>query len=348
MENIKLYINASIDDVKIYLDKLIDFLNERNPNFEGFVNKINKNNQKNNYWSVIYYKLNIYSNLLVNNKLKINKISYELNIIIFLIFGITKTTNNSSNEFININLELYKDSIFSNEIVNFRNCLTIILIQYYILSEKQIIENMNDEKKDNIFNSIIKIIKCPYIKKSIHVIKSLIRKENHSKIDLFIPVLFYFIYEKYKSYFSSFIISDNCDIKLEYKNLLISEYTSSFTYNEIGSTNFNSKIFEIKLSYTLLGTNPKDKKINKFLETIKEKKLREELLSVFEKYYYENYVKKENLEKNDKSKKFINVLNEVQSIKKNIKELRNNLDELKDMHNNYMDDIFRVLNIINK
>ena len=65
MENIKLYINASIDDVKIYLDKLIDFLNERNPNFEGFVNKINKNNQKNNYWSVIYYKLNIYSNLLL-------------------------------------------------------------------------------------------------------------------------------------------------------------------------------------------------------------------------------------------------------------------------------------------
>ena len=84
------------------------------------------------------------------------------------------------------------------------------------------------------------------------------------------------------------------------------------------------------------------------METIKEKKLREELLSVFEKYYYENYVKKEDLEKNDKSKKLINVLNEVQSIKKNIKELRNNLDELKDMHNNYMDDIFRVLNIINK
>ena len=84
------------------------------------------------------------------------------------------------------------------------------------------------------------------------------------------------------------------------------------------------------------------------METIKEKKLREELLSVFEKYYYENYVKKENLEKNDKSKKLINVLNEVQNIKKNIKELRNNLDELKDMHNNYMDDIFRVLNIINK
>ena len=33
MENIKLYINASIDDVKIYLGQLIDTIDKRNPKF---------------------------------------------------------------------------------------------------------------------------------------------------------------------------------------------------------------------------------------------------------------------------------------------------------------------------
>ena len=109
---------------------------------------------------------------------------------------------------------------------------------------------------------------------------------------------------------------------------------------------FNSKIFEIKLSYSLLGINPKEKKVTKFLETIKDKKLKSELLSVFEKYYYEKYVGKEKFE--NKNDKLINALNQVQLLKKNIKEIKNSVDELKDMQKNYMDDIFRILNIINK
>ena len=342
MEKIKLYINASTEDVKMFIEQLIDNINKRNPKFEELLNKIINGNKISNYWHLIYTKLDTYSNFLINNKLNNNNTSNYLNTILFLLFGIS----NNSNKSININLELYENSIYSNEINNFRNCVIIILIQDFINLEDNNPKNKIEKNNDNIINIIIRIIKCSYIKKSIHVIKSLINKQNYSKIDLFIPVLFYFIYEKYKNNFISFISSDNCDIKHEYKNILISEY-SSFSYNETSSINFSSKIFEIKLSYSLLGANPKEKKVNKFLETIKDKKLRTELMNVFEKYYYEN-IKKEKLEKNNKCERFINILNEVQYIKKNIKEIKDNVEELKDMQKNYMDDIFRILNIINK
>ena len=336
MENIKLYINAGIDDVKIYLEQLFNNINKRNPKFEELFNKVGAANIKNNFWNSIYDKLNIYSNLLLNNNS-----GCDISTIKFLLFGIGA----KSNKIVNISLEVYEQSMYSNEINNFRNCVIIILIQNYILLETKDKENLYENNSQNILNSVIKIIKCSYIKKSIHVIKSLIKKQLQTKLDLFIPVLFYFIYEKYKNNFISFISSDNCDIKPEYKNILISEY-SSFDYNEISSMNFNSKIFEIKLSYSLLGSNPKEKNVIKFLESIKDKKLRGNLLCVFEKYYYENYVRKENNE--NKNGKLINVLNEVQVLKKNVKEIKNSLEELKDMQKNYMDDIFRILNIINK
>ena len=342
MENIKLYINAGVDDVKKYLDEFFQTINKINPKIEELYNKIGKENKKNNYWNIIYDKLNIYSNYTINNKL-INDYHNNMNVIIFLLFGITKGNNIPSN----LNLELYEHSAYSNEINNFRNCLIVILIQNYILHlDSNITLKLDKENEnENIINNIIRIIKCSYIKKSIHVIKSLIKKENQIKIEIFIPVLFYFIYEKYKNNFISLISSDNCEIKSEYKNILISEY-SSFSYDEKGLMNFNSKIFEIKLSYSLLGINPKDKKVTKFLETIKDKKFKGELLSVFEKYYYENYVKKENIE--NKNEKLINALNQVQLLKKNVKEIKNSVEELKDMQKNYMDDIFRILNIINK
>ena len=342
MENIKLYINAVVDDVKKYLDEFFQTINKINPKIEELYNKIGKENKKNNYWNIIYDKLNIYSNYTINNKL-INDYHNNMNVIIFLLFGITKGNNIPSN----LNLELYEHSAYSNEINNFRNCLIVILIQNYILHlDSNITLKLDKENEnENIINNIIRIIKCSYIKKSIHVIKSLIKKENQIKIEIFIPVLFYFIYEKYKNNFISFISSDNCEIKSEYKNILISEY-SSFSYDEKGLMNFNSKIFEMKLSYSLLGINPKDKKVTKFLETIKDKKFKGELLSVFEKYYYEKYVKKENIE--NKNEKLINALNQVQLLKKNVKEIKNSVEELKEMQNNYMDDIFRILNIINK
>ena len=342
MENIKLYINAGVDDVKKYLDEFFQTINKINPKIEELYNKIGKENKKNNYWNIIYDKLNIYSNYTINNKL-INDYHNNMNVIIFLLFGTTKGNNIP----INLKLELYEHSAYSNEINNFRNCLIVILIQNYILHLDSNIALKLDKENENedIINNIIRIIKCSYIKKSIHVIKSLIKKENQIKIEIFIPVLFYFIYEKYKSNFISFISSDNCEIKPEYKNILISEY-SSFSYDEKGLMNFNSKIFEIKLSYSLLGINPKDKKVTKFLETIKDKKFKGKLLSVFEKYYYEKYVKKENIE--NKNEKLINALNQVQLLKKNVKEIKNSVEELKDMQKNYMDDIFRILNIINK
>ena len=336
MENIKLYINAGIDEVKIYLEQLFNNINKRNPKLEELFNKVDAANIKNNFWNSIYDKLNIYSNLLLNNNN-----GCDISTIKFLLFGIGA----KSNKIVNISLEVYEQSMYSNEINNYRNCVIIILIQNYILLETKDKENLYENNSQNILNSVIKIIKCSYIKKSIHVIKSLIKKQLQTKLDIFIQVLFYFIYEKYKNNFISFISSDNCDIKPEYKNILISEY-SSFDYNETSSMNFNSKIFEIKLSYSLLGSNPKEKNVIKFLESIKDKKLRGNLLCVFEKYYYENYVRIENNE--NKNGKLINVLNEVQVLKKNVKEIKNSLEELKDMQKNYMDDIFRILNIINK
>ena len=341
MENIKLYINASIDDVKIYVEKLIDTINKTNPKFDGLCNKSINANKINDFWNLIYNKLNIYLDAIINNKLVSIISSNNINTILFLLFGTTNDIN--ANNKSNINLELYENSMYSNEINNFRNCVIIILIQNYIEFDSSTLK----ENKDNIINSIIRIIKCSYIKKSIHVIKSLLNKQNHSNIDIFIPVLFYFIYKEYNQNFISFISSPNCDIKSEYKDILISEY-ALFTYNEIGSMNYSSKIFEIKLSYSLLGENPKEIKVKKFLENIKNKKFKEKLLIVFEKYYYENYVKKENVKKNEKNEKLINILNEVQYIKKNVKEIKNNLEELKDIQKNYMDDIFRILNIINK
>ena len=341
MEKIKLYINASIDDVKLYVEKLIDTINKTNPKFDGLCNKSINANKNNDFWNLIYNKLNIYLDAIINNKLVSIISSNNINTILFLLFGTTNDIN--ANNKSNINLELYENSMYSNEINNFRNCVIIILIQNYIEFDSSELK----ENKDNIINSIIRIIKCSYIKKSIHVIKSLLNKQNHSNIDIFIPVLFYFIYKEYNQNFISFISSPNCDIKTEYKDILISEY-ALFTYNEIGSMNYSSKIFEIKLSYSLLGENPKEIKVKKFLETIKDKKFKEKLLIVFEKYYYENYVKKENVQKNEKNEKLINILNEVQYIKKNVKEIKNNLEELKDIQKNYMDDIFRILNIINK
>ena len=338
MENIKLYINANIDEVKKFLDKLIVYIIKRYPNLEELYNKTNKNDSKNNYWNVIYDKLNIYSNYITIKNLNSKEINFDITIILFLLFGIT----DKSDKKININLELYELSMYSNEINNFRNCVIIILIQKYIFINNKEMEN----NEDNIINSITRIIKCSYIKKSIHIIKSLLKKQKQTKIDLFLKILFYYIYEKYKNNFISFIESDDCDIKSEYKNIIIKEY-STFSYNETSSINFNSKIFEIKLSYSLLGINPKEKKVLQFLETIKDKKLRLELLNVFEKYYYEYFVKKEKTNKR-KNDKLINVLNRIQTLKNNMKEIKNSLNELKDMQNNYMDDIFRILNIINK
>lgn len=101
-----------------------------------------------------------------------------------------------------------------------------------------------------------------------------------------------------------------------------------------------------------MGLNPKNEKTNKFLETIKDKKLKAELLEVFQNYYYKNYLVKKNNSgefiSENKNDKLIDILKEVQNIKKNIKEVKNNIEEMKLMHSNYMDDIFRILNIINK
>ena len=58
MEKIKLYINASIEDVKMFIEQLIDNINKRNPKFEELLNKIIEGNKIDNYWNLIYAKLN--------------------------------------------------------------------------------------------------------------------------------------------------------------------------------------------------------------------------------------------------------------------------------------------------
>lgn len=340
MENIKLYINASIDDVKNYLEKLMEFINKNYPIFDEIYLKMINSTSKGSYWSQIYDKLNVFSNFMIN-KGKDNNIF--INTISFLLFGQHNTYNKINS--ISINIEQYEKSSYSSEIVNFRNCIIIIIIQIFINKD----DNKESINKDYFIKSINRIIKSSYIKKSIHVIKSLLTKNIENENYNFILSLFYFIYKKYQKFFIEFVESDNCDIKKEYKNILIKEY-ELFTYDESGVINYSNKIFEIKLSYSLLGLNPNNDKINKFLETIKDKKLKGELLEVFQNYYY-NLIKNDNNSNDDdknKRNKFINILKEVQTIKKNIKEVRNNVEELKNMQNNYMDDIFRVLNIMNK
>ena len=340
MENIKLYINASIEDVKNYLEKLMEFINKKYPIFDEIYLKMINSANKSSYWTQIFDKLNFFSNFMVN-KGKNNNIF--INTISFLLFGHQNTYNKIN--LISVNIEQYEKSSYSSDIVNFRNCIIIIIIQIFIYND----DNEENINKESFFNSINRIIKSSYIKKSIHVIKSLLTKNIDNEIYNFILSLFYFIYKKYQKFFIEFLDSDNCDIKKEYKNILIKEY-KLFTYDEDGVINYSNKIFEIKLSYSLLGINPNSDKICKFLETIKDKKLKGELLEVFQNYYYNLIKNDSNSNDDDKSKrnKFINILKEVQTIKKDIKEVRNSVEELKNMQNNYMDDIFRVLNIMNK
>ena len=77
MENVKLYINASIDDVKNYIEKLIDIIKEKYPKFDDiYLKMINSQNSKIqiNYWNLIYDKLNFFSNLILNKDKNINDI----------------------------------------------------------------------------------------------------------------------------------------------------------------------------------------------------------------------------------------------------------------------------------
>ena len=347
MENIKLYINASIDDVKNYIEKLIDVIKEKYPKFDDiYLKMINSQNSKIqiNYWNLIYDKLNFFSNLILNKDKNINDIF--INTILFLLFGNINTSNksNKSNNF-SLNLEQYKNSLYSNEINNFRNCIIILLIQIFINNEnkeKNLLKKDNNDNKNDFINTINRMVKSSYIKKSIHVIKSLIKKNITNENYIFILSLFYYIYKNYKNLFIDFLNNENCDIKKEYKIILIKEY-ELFKYDEKDVINYSNKIFEIKLSYSLLGLNPKNEKINLFLNSIKDKRLKEELFEIFQNYYY-NY----NINDNNKNNKLLNILKEVQNIKKNIKEIKNNIEEMKLIQNNYMDDIFRILNIINK
>ena len=343
MENIKLYINASIDDIKNYIETLIDFIKEKYPKFdEIYAKMINSQNSKAqiNYWSLIYDKLNFFSNLIINKDKNNNTF---INTMLFLLYGNMNTSNKSNSITISLNIEQYKNSLYSNEIINFRNCIIILLIQLFINNEKNTSDKDNKENKNNknyFFNTINRIVKSSYIKKSIHIIKSLLKKNIDNENNIFISSLFYFMIKNYKNLFIDFLNNENCDIKREYKIILIKEF-ELFKYNETDVINYSNKIFEIKLSYSLLGLNPKNEKINIFLNSIKDKRLKEELLEVFQNYYY-------NLNDNYKNDKLLNILKEVRSIKKNMKEIKNNIEEMKIIQNNYMDDIFRILNIINK
>ena len=339
MENIKLYINANIEDVKNYLDKLIDLIKKKYPKFDEIYLKIKNETIKNTYWNLIFVKLNCFSNLIIENKNKENN-NIFISTILFLLFGNEKNHNK-----LNINIEKYENSLYSDEIINFRNCIIIILIQIFIINENKC-QNSTDINITYLINTINRIIKSSFIKKSIHVIKSLLKKNINNEKDIFILSLFYFIYKKYQNLFIEFINSDNCDIKKEYKNILIKEY-QLFTYKENEVINYSNKIFEIKLSYSLLGVNPKNDEVNKFLETIKDKKFKEELLKIYENYFYKtNLTNNEN--NSDKKNILLNSLKEIKKIKKDIKEIKNNIEDLKVMHNNYMEDIFRVLNMMKK
>lgn len=221
MENIKLYINASVEDVKNYIEKLIDAIKKIYPKFDEIYLQIEKENDKISYWNLIHDKLNFFSNLLLNKEK--NGIKTFISTILFLLFGNQSNCNklNSSS----INIEQFKKSLYSSEIINFRNCLIILLIQEFLINESNEESNLNNyndkNNKNNFINNVNRIIKSSYIKKSIHVIKLLLKKNISNEKNIFVLSLFYYIYKNYQKLFIDFLNSDNCDIKNEYKNILI-------------------------------------------------------------------------------------------------------------------------------
>ena len=340
MENIKLYINASTKDVKLYLDKAILIINAETNTENKIANNTTKNNKniKDNNWIAINEKI---TNAYTKYSNKINNVIY-LKIIKFLLFGVEAEKST---------IEQYEDSLFSSDIFNFSNCLLIIIIQIFIY--KINLTNICD-----LINIINRIIKCSYIKKSIHVIKSLINENYYNEIDTFIFTFFYFIYKKYQKSFIAFLSSEFCDVKQEFKKLLINEYCS-FDYNEKSVMYFNNMIFEIKLSYSLIGLNPNEEKIEKFLSTIQESKVKQGIHEVFKEIYLnnqrivnkknvDNKNNKENKEKINKNKKLYEILGEVKNIRTNLNNVKKDIQELKTMQDSYMNDIYRVLNLMNK
>ena len=243
MDNIKLYINATIEDVKNYIEKLIDLIKEKYPKFNEIYLKMITGNSQVSYWNLISDKLNFFSNIIFNKNKDKNKNNSFFTTILFLLFG----NKNNYNKLIHIsiNIEEYKNSSYSNEIINFRNCIIILLIQEFIINEKTEKNIIKNDYKNNLINNINRIIKSSYIKKSIHVIKSLLKKNINNENDIFILLLFYFIYKDYQKLFIDFLNSENCDIKKEYKNILIKEF-EIFKYDEKGVINYSNKIFENK------------------------------------------------------------------------------------------------------
>lgn len=366
MEKIKIFINANIEDVKEYLGKLMNFMEINYLQGNNKINKDNsleviKSNNKNKvtFWSKIYEQLYMFYQL--NYKTLLNQNISYIKVIIFLLFG----NKNIIHDFCyQINLELYENSLYSKEIINFRNCILILIIQIFIYSSE------NNIKKD-LSNNINKIIKCPYIKKSLHVIKSLINKDIIKEQEIFILSLFYFIYKKYQKYFIEFLISEKCDIKKEYKKILIDEYYY-FQYDENSIINYSTIIFEIKLSYSLLGLNPNDEKISRFLLSIKENKIKNELYEVITNNYKlsmknttssindkDNNIN--NLDEEEKGSKFEKqekktnykmelslVLEEIKQIKTDIKNIKTDITELKNVQLDFINNIYSFLDKIKK
>ena len=155
MENIKLYINASIEDVKNYIEKLMEFINKNYPIFDEIYLKMINSKNKGSYWSKIFDKLNIFSNFVIN-KGKNNNIF--INTISFLLFGYQNSYNKINS--ISVNIEQYEKSSYSSELVNFRNCIIIIIIQIFINKD----DNKENINKDYFINTINRIIKSSYIK----------------------------------------------------------------------------------------------------------------------------------------------------------------------------------------
>ena len=103
MDNIKLYINASIDDVKNYIEKLIDLIKEKYPKFDEIYLKMNTNCQI-SYWNHISDKLNFFSNIIFSkdkDKDK-NKNNSFFTTILFLLFG----NKNNYNKLIHISINI--------------------------------------------------------------------------------------------------------------------------------------------------------------------------------------------------------------------------------------------------
>ena len=207
------------------------------------------------------------------------------NLIIFFLFS-KKVIDLKSN----FKIELYNNSLFQKDLINYRNYIVCNLFNILSSKDKDI---KIDKNLRNLYENQ-KNIKSNYIRKCFHVVKQLFSKEI--KIEEKIFYSYCFLYKNYNIHFREFL-NKKLNFKKEIKKLLI-EVFNDFEYNESSSLEFGNKVFYINLAVNYIFNSNDSQSINNFFKEIKYQKLKESLLKIYNK----TKEKEQNNEDNKKDK----------------------------------------------